>query len=57
MGCILLIVEMPFGRAPVLEVDGTMIAGAVNILRYLGNKFGEKLRVCGLSYVASIITT
>ena len=32
---------MPFGRAPVLEVDGTMIAGSVNILRYLGKKFGK----------------
>ena len=37
---------MPFGCSPVLEVDGTMIAGTVNILRYLGNKFGEKLIVC-----------
>ena len=34
--------EMPFGRGPVLEVDGTMIAGSIYILRYLGNKFGEK---------------
>jgi len=36
---------MPFGRAPVLEVDGTMIAGSINILRYLGNKFGEKCSI------------
>lgn len=33
--------EMPFERVPVLEVDGTMIAGSINILRYLGTKFGE----------------
>jgi len=39
---VLLTAEMPFGRAPVLEVDGTMVAGSMNILRYLGNKFGEK---------------
>ncbi|XP_065898846.1 hematopoietic prostaglandin D synthase-like [Dysidea avara] len=32
--------EMPFGRAPVLEVDGTKIAGSLNILRYLGITFG-----------------
>ena len=31
---------MPFGRAPVLEVDGTKIAGSMNILRHLGAKFG-----------------
>ena len=32
---------MPFGRAPVLEVDGTKIAGSINILRFLGRKFGK----------------
>ena len=32
---------MPFGRAPVLEVDGTKIAGSLNILRFLGRKFGK----------------
>ena len=32
---------MPFGRAPDLEVDGTIIAGSVNILRFLGMKFGK----------------
>ena len=37
---------MPFGRAPVLEVDGTKIAGSINILRYLGAKFGEGIPVC-----------
>ena len=35
--------EMPFGRAPSLEVDGTMITGSLNILRYLGMKFGKWL--------------
>ena len=35
--------DMPFGLAPVLEVDGTKIGGAVNILRYLGIKFGKHL--------------
>ena len=35
--------EMPFGRAPVLEVDGTKIAGSLNILRYLGITFGKYL--------------
>ena len=35
--------EMPFGRVPVLEVDGTMIAGSINILRYVGTKFGETM--------------
>ena len=34
---------MPFGRAPALEVDGTMIAGSINILKYLGAKFGETI--------------
>ena len=32
---------MPFGRAPVLEVDGTKIAGSINMLRFLGKKFGK----------------
>ncbi|XP_065898847.1 glutathione S-transferase-like [Dysidea avara] len=32
--------EMPFGRAPDLDVDGTVIAGCMNILRYLGITFG-----------------
>ena len=32
----------PFGRAPILEVDGTKIAGSINILRFLGKKFGKK---------------
>ena len=31
---------MLFGRAPVLEIDGTKIAGSMNILRHLGAKFG-----------------
>ena len=33
--------EMPFGRVPVLEVDGIKIGGEVNILRWLGAKFGK----------------
>ena len=32
---------MPFGSAPVLEVDGTKIAGSVNILRFVGKRFGK----------------
>ena len=32
---------MPFGRVPVLEVDGTKIAGGINILRFLGKRFGK----------------
>ena len=36
--------EMPFGRAPDLAVDGTLIAGSANILRYLGVKFGKEKR-------------
>ena len=32
---------MPFGRAPVLDADGTKIAGSANILRYVGEKFGK----------------
>ena len=31
----------PFGRAPVLEVDGTKIAGSINILKFLGKRFGK----------------
>jgi len=38
-------VEMPFGRAPVLEVDGTKIAGSMNILRYLGITFGKYIPI------------
>ncbi|XP_065898853.1 glutathione S-transferase 1-like [Dysidea avara] len=32
--------ESPFGRSPYLEVDGTKVAGSLNIARYLGEKFG-----------------
>ena len=32
---------MPFGISPVLEVDGTKLSGSVNIVRYLGIKFGK----------------
>ena len=40
---------MPFGRAPVLEVDGTRIAGSMNILRHLGamSSSGMELKVMG----------
>ena len=44
---------MPFGRAPVLEVDGTMIAGSINILKYLGTKFGETMSIDNDNSVAS----
>ena len=44
---------MPFGRAPVLEVDGTKIAGSVNILRFLGRKFGKTPRG---SHVTACVT-
>ena len=54
MLCVLLTAEMPFGRAPVLEVDGTMVAGSMNILRYLGNKFGEDCMNLVHSYVLII---
>ena len=37
---------MPFGYVPVVEVDGMMIAGSINILRYLGAKFGETISCC-----------
>ena len=40
---LLIAIEMPFGVSPVLEVDGTKISGSVNILRYLGEKFGENI--------------
>ena len=36
-----LIQGTPFGRVPVLEVDGTKIAGSINILRFLGKRFGK----------------
>ena len=45
---------MPFGRAPVLEVDGTMIAGSTNILRYLGMKFGKMTDLILLSVVHNL---
>jgi len=32
---------MPFLHVPVLEVDGTKVAGNLNILRFLGRKFGK----------------
>jgi len=35
------VTDTPFGRVPVLEVDGTKLAGLTNILRYLGIIFGE----------------
>ena len=31
----------PFAQAPVLEVDGTVIAQTLAIIRYLGNEFGK----------------
>ena len=37
---------MPFGVSPVLEVDGTKISGSLNILRYLGEKFGKLCITC-----------
>ena len=35
--------DAPFGRMPFLEADGTKIAGSLNILRYLGIKFGKNV--------------
>ena len=32
----------PFGRGPILEVDGRKISGIINTLRFLGKKFGKK---------------
>ena len=43
--CVLFI-EMPFGRVPDLAVDGTLISGSLNILRYLGMKFGKNPLRC-----------
>jgi len=34
-------IEAPFGLCPYLEVDGTKISGSINIMMYLGEKFGE----------------
>jgi len=31
----------PFERVPVLDIDGTEIAGSINIIRYLGITFGK----------------
>ena len=50
-GDLLTAIEMPFGVSPVLEVDGTKISGSVNILRYLGEKFGKN--IFGYMYVVS----
>lgn len=44
------VVEMPFGISPVLEVDGTKIGGGENILRYLGLKFGKNTIVVMIIY-------
>ena len=40
-GIFLTAIEMPFGISPVLEVDDTKISGSLNILRYLGERFGK----------------
>ena len=40
---------MPFGRVPVLEVDGKVtLCGHVNIARYIAEKYGK------LSYNATL---
>ena len=38
---ILTFVEMPFGKVPVLEVDGKLLPQLLAILRYLSKEHGE----------------
>ena len=42
---LLTVVEMPFRILPVFEVDGTKLCGSINILRYLGAKFGKNINL------------
>jgi glutathione S-transferase len=37
---LIFIAEMPFGKAPVLEVDGELLAQSTTIARYLARQFG-----------------
>ena len=41
MHLFVLILEMPFGQVPVLEVDEKMIPQTIAITRFIGEEYGE----------------